>query len=329
MKHLIKISALFLVIVTLFTSCSGLTKTAIKNYEKEKYLYLVAGLDDAAENTDVLFTLGYDSETHITRIAQIPRDTYFNFGGGQNKINQYYASRRYAGEDKRLAMSHTAEAISELFGTEFDGYIALSTAAFRNVVNAIGGLDIDVPEDITVTLDTDESPIVLRKGINHIDGSMAERFVRYRSGYVMGDLGRLDAQKIFLNALFAKVTSGLTFPALMKIAGVLQNEAITNIKFSSIASLVIDEIKSDEEKKTVYATVPGEPTQAASGLSFYVLNRKSAAELAKDYMFATDEFDKKRQLCNDKELSFANIYNDDSFEIKEYSNYDLSNMHIK
>jgi LCP family protein required for cell wall assembly len=301
----------------------------MKKYEKEKYLYLVAGLDDAAENTDVLFTLGYDSETHITRIAQIPRDTYFNFGGGQNKINQYYASRRYAGEDKSTAMSHTAEAISKLFGTEFDGYIALSTTAFRNVVNAIGGLNLEVPDDITVTLDTDESPIVLHKGVNHIDGAMAERFVRYRSGYVMGDLGRLDAQKIFLNALFAKVTAGLTFPSLMRIAGVLQNEAITNIKLSSIASIVIDEVKSDDEKKTVYATVPGEPIQNANGLSYYVLNRKSAAELAKTFMFATKEFDVKHQLCNNDELGFVNIYNDDSYKIKEYSNYDLSNMHIK
>ena len=329
MKRLIKISALLLVIMMLFTSCSGLTKTAMKKYEKEKYLYLVAGLDDAAENTDVLFTLGYDSETHITRIAQIPRDTYFNFGGGQNKINQYYASRRYAGEDKAEAMSHTADAIAELFGTEFDGYIALSTSAFRNVVDAIGGLDLEVPDDITVTLDTDESPILLHKGVNHIDGSMAERFVRYRSGYVMGDLGRLNAQKIFLNALFGKVTSGLTFPSLMRIAGVLQNEAVTNIKLSSIASVVISEMKSDVEKTTVYATVPGEPIQSANGLSFYVLNRKSAAELAKTYMFATREFDKNYQFSNSNELGFVNIYTDDSFKIEEYSNYDLSNMHIK
>lgn len=329
MKRLIKTVALLLITVALLTACAPLTKDAIKKYEKEKYLYLVAGFDDAAENTDVLFTLGYDAEECVTRIAQIPRDTYFNFGGKQNKINQYYASRRSLGESREEAMRNTANAISDAFGTSFDGYIGLSTAAFRNVVDALGGIDIEVPEDMSVSLDTDGAPIILYKGKNRIDGAMAERFVRYRSGYATGDLGRIDAQKIFLNALFARVVEGLTLPSLMRIAGVLQNESVTNIKFSSIASLLMSGIRAEGEKKTFYATVPGEPAENENGLSFYVLNRKSAAELARIYMFADGDFDKGQRFCNKNEAAFVNIYTDDSYKIVEYSNYDLTNMHIR
>lgn len=326
MKKMAKLICLITCITAIFTACAPRTDDVMKKYENKQYLFLVAGFDDAAENTDVLFTMSYDKASDITRIAQIPRDTYYNFGGTQNKINQYFATKRQAGEDKSTAMKSTADMISQLFDVTFDGYIGISTAAFRRVVDAIGGIDIEVPADMNIAIDGEE-PLLLKKGSNLIDGAGAEQFVRYRSGYIMGDLGRIDAQKMFLNALFGKISKNLTLPTILKIAGVFRTEAVTDFKLSTITALLLD--NANGSGITYYATVPGEPTVSETGVSYYVLNRKSASELARIYMFSGGNFDPERRCFNKDSVSFTNIYEDDGFSIKEYVSDEVKGLRIK
>ncbi len=329
MKKTFRIACLLLGILLIFTACRPKVESTAKKYEKDHYLYLVAGLDDAAKNTDVLFTLSYDANAHVTRIAQIPRDTYFGFGNAQNKINQFYATKISAGSDKMDAFDAFARELEVNFGTKFDGYIGISTSVFRKLVDTLGGLDIELEEDMVISLDSDSKEILLKKGTNHIDGEYAERFVRYRSGYAMGDLGRIDAQKIFLNALFSKIARGLTLPSLIEIAKIIQEEAITNIGLSKVINLVFDAISEKCDKTTYYATLPGEPAQNANGVSYYVLNRKSTAEMIKNYMFSYEEFDARRMFLNSADTAFVNIYEDDSIKLREYTGKTLSGMHIK
>ena len=179
-----------------------------------------------------------------------------------------------------------------------------------------------------ISLDTDEKEIILKRGMNHIDGAHAERFVRYRSGYAMGDLGRIDAQKLFLNALFAKISAGMTLPLLLDVAGIIKEEAITNIGVTEVVDLVMDSFHTKGEKTTLYATLPGEPAVGKSGVSYYVLNKKSTAEMLKSYMTSHGEFDARGLFLNADDPIFVNIYEDDSIRIKEYTGKTLSGMHI-
>ena len=55
---------------------------------------LFFGLDDAAMNTDVICFASFDPENNTIAFVQLPRDTYYNFGGTQNKINQLYPKLR-------------------------------------------------------------------------------------------------------------------------------------------------------------------------------------------------------------------------------------------
>lgn len=309
------------------SGCAQPSKKASANSEKDRYVFLVAGFDEAAENTDVLFTVAYDSNKSEARVAQIPRDTYFAFGKVQNKINQLYASKISAGTSQEKALRETSEEISSAFGASYDGFFGVKISTFKKLVDAIGGLDINLTEDKTIHLDGEE-PIVLKKGNNHIDGEAAERFVRYRSGYAMGDLGRIDAQKIFLNALFTKALSGLKLPTIIKVASIVEKEVITDVKLYDFINVFIDIINSKGDKKAFYATVPGEPVESNNGLSFYVLNRKSAAELASWYMFADKTFDKGLKFLDSENKNFSDVYYDDSIKLKEYTTDNISNMHI-
>ena len=327
MKRISLILLLALLLPAVLVSCSPKTKDASGRCKQDKYVYLVVGFDEAAENTDVIFTMSYDAKTNTAYVAQIPRDTYYRFGSGQNKINQLYATLVSEGKSSKEALRITSEKIAELFGTKFDGFIGVTVDTFKSVVDSIGGLDIELNDDMTLYLE-EEDPIILKKGKNHIDGERAASFVRFRRGYVMGDLGRIDAQKMFLNALFWKLADGVSLPLMFKLANVFQNKIIANIKLLDILALYIDATNSKYEKKVCYVTVPGEPTLNSSGISFYVLNRKSAAEIANKYMYASNPFD-SAQLCkNINEPGFALIYDDNSIDYREYTNENLSDLKI-
>ena len=92
MKKIQKILLVVILVMLSLFSCAPKSKEAAGECEKSRYVYLVAGFDEVAENTDVLFTVSYDANTNTGYVAQIPRDTYYNFGKSQNKINQIYAT---------------------------------------------------------------------------------------------------------------------------------------------------------------------------------------------------------------------------------------------
>ena len=316
-----------LALLTVLVGCAPAVKKTAMDYEKDRYVFLVAGFDDSAENTDVLFTVSYDAKTSEARVAQIPRDTYFAFGKVQNKINQLYSSKVSEGKPQTVALSETSREIAEAFGTEFDGFFGVKIDTFKKIVDVLGGLDIVLDSDKSIDIDGEE-PIVLKKGINHIDGSVAERFVRYRSGYAMGDLGRIDAQKLFLNALFSKAVSGLKIQTIFKLAAIVEREVVTDVKLYDFINVFIDVLNSKGNKSAFYVTVPGEPAENENGLSFYVLNRKNAAEIANKYMFATKEFDFRRAFVKKDNAAFVDIYEDMTSKYREYSAEDVTEIRI-
>ena len=328
MKMIIKLLSLIICVNWLFSGCAPVARAVSAVMDKTKLVYLVVGFDDAAENTDVICTVGYDEADNSIRILQIPRDTYFDFGGSQNKINQLYATKYLEGNSRLDALRLTAKEIGKALGTEFDGFIGLNTGTFKELIDAVGGVTLELPTDMDVTLDGDENRTVLKKGSNHIDGYTAERFVRYRQGYVMGDLSRINAQKIFISALISKIKNDLTLPKIIEIASIFHKRVISDIPLSSGIDLSTS-LMPRSDPKLVYATMPGEPVKNEHGLSFYVLNRKSAAEISERYVFSEKEFDADARFLNKNEISFLNVYYDKDFEAVEFFDDEISSIKIK
>ena len=122
--------------------------------------YLVLGFDDAAENTDVMFLVAFDPETPRTAIIQIPRDTYLSTGYAQNKINQIFASRRAAGDTERDALAYVRDLLSGTLGIPLTATVGISMSAFRRTVDAIGGVDMTLTEDIVLDTEDGREPLV-------------------------------------------------------------------------------------------------------------------------------------------------------------------------
>ena len=328
MKIFFKLICVVLCSCYTLTACSSVSKVINTASSKSKLSYLVVGFDDAAENTDVICTVSYDEEENVVRVLQIPRDTYFDSGYSQRKINQIFSAKRSVGIDKNSALKEFSDVLADALGVQFDGYVGISISAFRNIIDAIGGVDVDIPHDVDISDDGDSGTTVLKKGINHLDGALSEKFVRYRQGYIMGDLSRIDAQKLFINALFYKAKNDIDLPKIIEVISIYHKDVVSNVRLHSGLDIAYAFLKN-KSASVFYATMPGEPIIGNNGLSFYVLNRKSSAEIVKRYLCAENEFDQQRRFMRSDDLGFINIYNDENFKAQEFCSENLDSIKMK
>ena len=109
--------------------------------------FLVLGRDNVGGNTDVMMLVRLDGLSGQAAVMQIPRDTLLRYGEGDIKINALYARYRATCREKEAYAALTEE-ISTLFGVPLDGYVALDLAAFRHIVDAVGGVTLQIPADL-------------------------------------------------------------------------------------------------------------------------------------------------------------------------------------
>ena len=286
------------------------------------------GLDDAAENSDVIAIVSYHHREHRLSFVQIPRDTYYEFSNGQNKLNQLYATYRQT-KSKEEATKLVAEELTRVFGVPLVGYAAITTRGLRSAIDAIGGVDLSLPENLTVYDEYGENPMHLTAGVHHLNGAQCERFVRFRRGYAMGDLGRLDAQKIFFSALLSKVRDGVKFEQIPPILLALRGEIVMGGEGMRITPESFRLYSRISGASISYITLPGESAVSATGVSYYVVNRRCAMDALTRYLSADrSRFDPDEKLYNKNEISFKNIYFDKNMGYREYTEDDLGSLHI-
>lgn len=320
---------LTVVLVSIFAVPATQTVGSIvTNSVKNEFLYLIAGLDDAAENTDALLLVSYNSDDNTATVVQLPRDTYCNFGGVQNKINGLYPFYKASGLTSEKAMKKTADFIADNFGLEFDGYLALTTDAFRNAIDAIGGVTVMLPDDFVYNDKNPQNSFVLIKGENVLSGKQAEIFVRHRSSYATGDLGRLDAQKIFIDGLYNTVTKKTEYNDLIAALGSVRNGLITDFSITDFLIMILKHSSKFRDTKITYLTMPGEAVKDTSGIWYYILNKNSTEAVIRQYLFSSRTFDEKRILTNKGKSSFEDIYNRDSVPWQEYTSNSIKDINI-
>ena len=293
-----------------------------------QHQYLIAGLDDAAANTDVLIIVSYNAVSNEAAVLQIPRDTYCRFGGNQNKINQLYAHFLRQEGVSELAMEKTTDFIGDIFGISFDGYVAITTDGFRNAVDSIGGVWVNLSEGFIYNSSRGEDSFVLSKGENLLDGKKAEVFVRHRKSYAMGDLGRIDAQKIFFSGLYTTITERTGFDKLINLAMSFGKGVITDFSLTEAMAVFIKSFSKLRHAAITYVTMPGESFCHSDGTWYYVLNKNACNKLFADKMLVESVFDSKGICTDSLESGIDRIYHDGNITYREYSQGQISEIKI-
>lgn len=290
-------------------------QSAIANVSRGRFNLLVAGTDRTSGLTDVMMLLSLDRDANTVSILQIPRDTYAAYTDkSYKKLNGAYGA---LGGGRELA-----NFISDAFAIKIDRYAVLSPDALRAAVDAVGGVEIELDEPLYYRDPHQGLSISLPKGKQILNGERAEQFIRYRSGYASGDIGRMDAQKVFMTALFKKLSTELSPLSLAKLASGLIGKTDTDITPADIGMLS-RELSSIGADKVYFVTAPGEAADAKSGASYYALSKSAMDRLLSERFGGTvGSFDKKEVFLNKNNKAFGSIYESE----REYTVYSAENI---
>ena len=172
---------------------------------------VILGTDVGGGNTDVMYTLRV--ENGVTKLTQVPRDTYIESSSfGPLKANALYAMGGPEAVKREL---------SRHLGRPVEHHILVNLSVIRRLGDALGGLEVDVPKRMLYHDNTQGLHIDLQPGRQVLRGRDIEGFLRFRHDE-LGDIGRLDRQRLLLRSLFDQITKPenlVRMPALLAAAG--------------------------------------------------------------------------------------------------------------
>lgn len=207
---------------------------------------VLTGIDSIGNNSDVIMLIRFDTSNAEISVVQMPRDTYINCDKyGFHKINAVYtfgynsaiADGKTRSDAVKAGNLELCSFIKDSTGFDADYFISVEKQGFIDIVNSIGGVDVVVPSALDYDDESQDLHIHFPKGDVHLSGEDAQLFVRYRSGYINADYGRMDAQKLFLSAMIKKIKTNLTLPQTAALSAALYTKLTTNIPLGTLVTL--------------------------------------------------------------------------------------------
>lgn len=179
--------------------------------------------------SDTMLMLRFDPRNEQVSVMSIPRDTRTNVDGLVTKINE-------ANREGGPALS--AQAVSELMGgVAIDRYMRINVQGVEKLIDALGGVEVDVPQDMKYQDDSQHLYINLKEGNQRLDGDKAMQFLRFRYDD-KGDIGRVQRQQMLMRSLIEQALNPTTIARLPKILSVIQSHVDTNLSVEELVALV-------------------------------------------------------------------------------------------
>lgn len=259
----------------------GETKPTIKI--GESFNILVMGVDigtagstnvNDPKRTDTLILAHYDGKDKKISLVSIPRDTLIRINNKNQKINAAHAIG---------GVSYAVAAVEKLLDIRIDYYGKINYEGFRNVIDAIGGVDVDITRTMNYDDPTQDLSIHFEKGTDvHLDGKKAEEFFRWRknndgTGLADGDLGRIENQHMFIGKVMEKIKSPMIVIKIKSILSAIQNSVETNMEPNDILKYGYIFATIDSDKFTM-DTLKGEDKYINS-LSYVVYDENKNKDI--------------------------------------------------
>ena len=231
---------IFFVALLLPVFCCGMTLLTYLVFPPSHVDILILGVDSRpgegfVSRTDTIMLLGIDPAHLRTSILSIPRDVFIEVPGfGQQRINTVNVLGEEQGQGRGVDL--LIASLAQDFGIQIDRYARLQFSGFVELIDAVGGVTIDVERSIV----DDSFPmpeggvttIRFDSGVQHMDGERALIYARTR--HADDDYQRADRQQQVVSALMAKMTNPLHWPAVM---AVLNRALDTNLTILDLALL--------------------------------------------------------------------------------------------
>lgn len=278
------------------------------------YNFMLVGYDRVAGLTDVNMIAQFDTNTGAISIVQIPRDTYARY----NQTGGYYRKMNGALSYFKWELADLAAFLEENLCIKIDYYASIDLDAFVNIVDIIGGVEIDVPADLKYEDPDQNLYINIKKGYQTLNGKQAEGFVRFRHDYVQADIGRTNAQKIFMTAFIKKFKNSMDVSTIAKVGAQMIKYADTNLGFNDYVFFATKVLSIDLNNINMM-TLPGNSVREyeTRGTWYYVLSRSGMLDVVNKYLNVYTKditpaiFDDDKMFTNPDVEFMEKIYNSD------------------
>lgn len=262
----------------------GIVTTVIgSSAEKEKELqdiYLLV-MGKSENMTDTIMVVKYSAKNQSASMLSIPRDTFTGDdekrARASDKINSKYING---------GAQDTLKEVNELTGLNIRYYLIIDTKALRDLVDAIGGVEFDVPIDMDYDDVTQALHIHVKKGLQLLNGEQAEGVVRFRHNnnytsypvsYGDNDLGRMRTQREFLKILLKQLMKPANITKINNLLKIAQEEVETNIDWNT-AKGYVPSLFGFNTNNLVTNALPGE-AKYANGVAVFIANPIKTKEL--------------------------------------------------
>lgn len=219
---------------------------------------LLIGKDPSYSNFDILIIASVDEKNQTVRLVDLPRDIYIDYVDpilteleanadeffhekGSRKLNAAPVVGRkieYSSQNERFAgksdINFLADLIDEIFGIGIDDYMSVETDGFREMVDYFGGVVVDVPYGMHYEDPLQDLYIHLEPGLQVLDGTQAEGFVRFRQGTNeygrMVSYSRAENTFLFLKSFFKQHVTLRNLAKAGKVYEIVRENTATSVQ---------------------------------------------------------------------------------------------------
>lgn len=246
--------------------------------KKDTWTVLLAASDQASGNADTIMVAMYDTVEQKAGLVSIPRDTLYlgtrKDGGHYYKINSTYSY--YGAEGLR-------EAVSKTLGIPIDHYVTVDLKGFQKIVDAVGGVDFNVPVRMNYDDPVQDLHIHFSPGMTHLDGKKAMQVCRFRHNnandeqVAYTDVERTQTQQQVLSLIAKKVLSNPQ--KVGEYVEIFSKHIDTDLSLSEMLWFVEPALGFDLDDLST-ATLPGDGSVTYKGWTYcYELDQEKCLDI--------------------------------------------------
>jgi len=267
-------------------------KASVFNEDKDIVNILLLGIDSSevtyevdenSKRADTIMVLSIDPKINKVRLLSVPRDTKYKIKGYDNyRINAAYS---------RGGIELQVSSVEDLLGIDIDHYITVNYEAVKELVDAIGGVEVYTPE--YHYLDPSTVPpleINFEEGLHLLDGEESVKYLRMRKIYENQDIDRIKAQQDFIMKLFDKMKSPKMILKLPRLISIANRHVETDLSYGELAYLAYYglSLEKDDIEMTM---IEGEVKYP-----YYVVDKDNVRYQVKQFEKLRDDVDNNRNV---------------------------------
>ena len=244
------------------------SESSIGSRKGDTATILVCGTDESGDRTDTMMLLYLSGSEKQVGLLSLPRDSYTIASAGYAaKLNSAYG-RNNGGQE---GMEALLDYVQDIIGYRPDGYILVDFTLVPQIVDLMGGVEVDLPTAL------EDSAGRLEAGRQTLTGEQVLFLLRHRQSYAMADLTRVEAQRTVLKACMDQWVSLSNLGKVADALSLVENNSITSLNTRNYLWIGKTLLKSLGNGFTT-ETLPGYASYI-DGVSYYLLDRSAVAEL--------------------------------------------------